>query len=78
MPAKTTKYPFRGEFLPLKQIAAMTGIYHRTLLYRHRKGESMESAAERPVLTRQQCGRNAAAAYRSRNEHHNAMRQEPA
>lgn len=50
----------------LREIADMTSIYPRTLLYRYGKGLSMDEAAALPVLTRQECGRRAAAVYRGR------------
>lgn len=54
---KHTRYPFRGESLPLREIVDRTGIGKTTLLYRYRKLGCMERAASEPVRTRQECGR---------------------
>lgn len=66
MPPRNTVYSFRGELLPLKEIAARSGICHRTLLYRLAHGRTIEQAVVEPVRTRQECGRQAARAWRAR------------
>lgn len=66
MPARNTVYSYRGELLPLKEIAARAGIYHKTLLYRIQHGRTIEQAVREPVRTPQECGRLAAQAWRAR------------
>lgn len=60
---RNTVYPYQGQHLPLKAIAAKHGIYPKTLLYRIKVWGSVERAVSEPVLPR---GVRSAKSYRSR------------